>query len=128
VAGSDSETEGVWKWVAGPEIGQIFWMGGGSGVGGAPPPGAYANWENSVEPNDNGDEDAVSAFYAHDGGWNDFNGGNSIPYIVEYSLAPDVGPGPSGVPEPASWALMVLGAGFAGAALRSRRRITPAMA
>ena len=127
VAGSDREVEGVWRWIAGPEAGQIFWIGGGSGIGGAAPAGAYANWENSVEPNNNGDENAVSAFYAHDGGWNDFNGANQVAYVVEYSLAPP-GPGTTGVPEPASWALMILGFGGAGAALRKRRRVVIARA
>ena len=51
VAGSDREVEGVWRWIAGPEAGQIFWMGGGSGSGGAAPAGAYPNGANSVEPN-----------------------------------------------------------------------------
>lgn len=119
VAGSDRVTEGVWKWVAGPETGQTFWIGGGAGVGGVAPAGAYANWENSVEPNNNGDEYGVSAFYAGDGGWNDYNGANHVAYVVEYSLAPNGGTG--GVPEPAGWALMILGFGGVGAAIRSRR-------
>jgi len=122
VAGSDHDVEGVWKWVAGPEAGQVFWVGGGAGSGGAAPVGAYSNWENAVEPNNNGDEDAVSAFYAGDGGWNDFNGGNLVAYVVEYSLAP----GGGGVPEPAGWALMILGFGGVGAALRARNRLVSA--
>jgi hypothetical protein len=32
------------------------------------------------------------------------------------------GPAPAGVPEPASWALMLVGVGMAGAGLRNRRR------
>jgi len=41
-----------------------------------------------------------------------------------FSAAPYVGPGPSpgGVPEPATWAMMITGFGLAGAALRRRGR------
>ena len=38
------------------------------------------------------------------------------------SFSDGVGNGPSGVPEPASWALMLIGMGSAGASLRLRRR------
>ncbi|WNM19298.1 Ig-like domain-containing protein [Flavobacterium capsici] len=88
IGGSDAETEGVWKWVTGPENGTIFWNGLANG---STP--NYAFW-NTGEPNSAGDED-----YAHItavgvgilGSWNDLsnNGdtsGNYQPkgYIVEY--------------------------------------------
>ncbi|MDP3313786.1 T9SS type B sorting domain-containing protein [Lutibacter sp.] len=88
IGGSDAETEGVWKWVTGPETGTIFWNGG---IGGSTP--NFAFW-NSNEPNNLGDED-----YAHvtapgvgiRGSWNDLTNNGSTSgdyqpkgYIVEY--------------------------------------------
>jgi len=93
IGGTDAETEGVWKWATGPEIGTVFWNGGSSG---STP--NFAFW-NSGEPNQLGDED-----YAHitapgvgtPGSWNDLSitgdvgGGDYQPkgYIVEYGGTP----------------------------------------
>ena len=91
IGGSDAETEGVWKWVTGPEAGTTFWNGM---VNGSTP--NFAFW-NTGEPNSSGDED-----YAHitapgvgiPGSWNDLpNGGSGGPYvpmgyIVEYGGMP----------------------------------------
>ncbi|MBS7252590.1 Ig-like domain-containing protein [Flavobacterium branchiicola] len=80
IGGSDAETEGVWKWVTGPEAGTIM---------------NYTFW-NTGEPNQQGDED-----YAHitqpgigiRGSWNDLSNTGSLttndPYqpkgfVVEY--------------------------------------------
>ena len=80
IGGSDQETEGVWKWVTGPEVGTVM---------------SYTFW-NTGEPNQQGDED-----YAHitqpgvgiRGSWNDLSntgslnpGDNYQPkgYVVEY--------------------------------------------
>lgn len=94
IGGSDAETEGVWKWVTGPEAGTIFWNGNANG---STP--NFAFW-NTGEPNNQGDED-----YAHitqpgvgiRGSWNDLsNTGSTISgdnyqpkgYIVEYGGMP----------------------------------------
>lgn len=92
IGGSDAETEGVWKWVTGPEAGTIFWNGNANGT--TP---NFAFWNNS-EPNQLGDED-----YAHitspgigiAGSWNDLSNtgspsGDYQPkgYIVEYGGMP----------------------------------------
>lgn len=92
IGGSDVATEGVWKWVTGPEAGTTFWNGG---VNGTTP--NFAFW-NSNEPNNQGEED-----YAHvtapgvgqPGSWNDLSlvgasSGDYQPkgYIVEYGGMP----------------------------------------
>nr|WP_315195599.1 T9SS type B sorting domain-containing protein [uncultured Flavobacterium sp.] len=94
IGGSDTETEGTWKWMTGPEAGTIFWQGKGNG---STP--TYANWNSPNEPNDsNNNED-----YAHitdpsvgkPGTWNDLPEqgdppGNYHPkgYVVEYGGTP----------------------------------------
>ena len=103
-AGTDEATEGVWKWAAGPEAGQTFYIRGGPVVG-------YQHW-NPGEPNNNATENYLH-IKANAGDWNDIyptfaSGG----YVVEYS--------PSTVPEPAAWSLMIAGFGLIGAALRRR--------
>ncbi|WP_309613765.1 T9SS type B sorting domain-containing protein [Flavobacterium sp.] len=92
IGGSDEVTEGIWKWITGPEAGTIFWNGD---VNGSTP--NFAKWNNG-EPNNLGDED-----YAHitapglgiTGSWNDLSniGGASGDYqpkgyIVEYGGMP----------------------------------------
>ena len=107
-AGSDDGTEGVWSWRAGPETGQIFF-----GLGA--PVGAYTNW-NGGEPNNLNNEDYLHVNANAPRNWNDvtpnFVGAG---YVVEYSAA---------VPEPGAWAMMLLGFGGLGAALRARRTRT----
>ena len=92
IGGNDAETEGVWKWVTGPEAGTTFWNGN---VTGSTP--NYAFWNNS-EPNDFGSNED----YAHitapgvgiPGSWNDLpNGGGTgayqaMGYIVEFGGMP----------------------------------------
>ncbi|MFV8464565.1 T9SS type B sorting domain-containing protein [Flavobacterium sp. LB1P62] len=93
IGGSDAETEGVWKWVTGPESGTVFW----NGVANGSTPN-FAFWNAPNEPNNSGNED-----YAHitapgvgiAGSWNDLPdagrpSGNYQPkgYIVEYGGMP----------------------------------------
>lgn len=93
IGGSDVDTEGVWKWMTGPESGTVFWTGNFTGF-----TTTFAFW-NTSEPNDfQNNED-----YAHitaagvgiPGSWNDLPdagdvSGNYQPkgYIVEYGGMP----------------------------------------
>lgn len=89
IGGTDAGTEGVWKWVTGPEAGTVFWNGLANG---SSPNNEFSFWNNN-EPNDLNGED-----YAHitapgvgiPGSWNDLPimGGDGdyqpFGYIVEY--------------------------------------------
>ncbi|QOD59482.1 T9SS type B sorting domain-containing protein [Polaribacter haliotis] len=99
IGGSDEETEGVWKWVTGPEAGDIFWNGQ---VNGSSPQGQYAKWNRS-EPNDFRGNNTTGEDYAHitdpsigiRGAWNDLPnvGGTNLyvprGYVVEYGSLGD---------------------------------------
>ncbi len=92
IGGSDSQQEGVWKWMTGPEAGTVFW----NGVANGSSPN-FAFWNNSEPNNLNGEH------YAHitapgvgiPGSWNDLTNtgetsGDYQPkgYIVEFGGMP----------------------------------------
>lgn len=97
IGGSDAQTEGIWKWMTGPETGKTFWFGNFTGTTfGTDIP--FSFW-NTGEPNQLGDED-----YAHvtapgvgiTGSWNDLSNTGSTfgdyqpkGYIVEYGWPGD---------------------------------------
>ncbi len=107
--GSDAAVEGEWRWLDGPEAGQLFWTGGPGGTA-----SGYANW-NGGEPNNVGDEDVLQLNrFAPALTWNDWVDGASQNYIIEYSRGNVV------VPEPSSFVLA--GAAVVGFALLRRKR------
>jgi Ca2+-binding RTX toxin-like protein len=80
IGASDAKSEGVWKWMTGPEAGTVFWNGGINGSNG----GKYANWRQGGEPNDNGNEDYAEMLAgSFNGYWNDYYGPTGG-YFVEY--------------------------------------------
>jgi gliding motility-associated-like protein len=104
IGGSDAATEGVWKWVTGPEglanggTGTTFWNGLANGS--TTPPYNFASW-NTAEPNQyNGAQEDYAHITAPGvgilGSWNDLTNtgdpaGNYQPkgYIVEYGGMPN---------------------------------------
>ena len=92
LGGSDQQTEGVWRWVTGPENGMIFWNGNASG---SSPNFAY--WNNGEPNNANSGEN-----YAHitaaglgiPGSWNDLPDAGGVGdyapkgYVVEFGGMP----------------------------------------
>jgi uncharacterized protein (TIGR02145 family) len=81
LGGSDAASEGVWKWVCGPESGTQFWNGGinGSAVG-----GNFTYWH-SAQPDNSGGEHYLD-FWNGDH-WNDYPNtatGSIAGYVVEY--------------------------------------------
>lgn len=101
---SDEETEGRWKWMGGPEKGQVFWehtcvaappCGGVSGTDtyspGTPAIVTYDAWVPGTEPNNSypsyGEDHAVTNWLGVPGEWNDIYKEYPGPsgYVVEFS-------------------------------------------
>lgn len=83
IGASDRDTEGDWKWLAGPEAGTSFYSGRGD-QGGAALSGKFAGW-GSGEPNDSGNEDYAEIY--GDGRWNDSQDGERN-YVIEWGGMP----------------------------------------
>lgn len=82
IGASDSGSEGVWKWVTGPEAGTTFWNGAS---GGSAAPGQYASWGGG-EPNDSGSNEDCGEEYVASGTWNDLpcTGTTISGYVAEF--------------------------------------------
>lgn len=68
-----------WKWVGGPENGDVFFQGSN---GGTTPAGKYSSW-NPGEPNGIGGEGYLQV--TNTGLWNDLNGSSLLRYVIEYT-------------------------------------------
>ena len=85
LGGSDSGTEGVWQWKGGPENGQQFWQGKGTGAtpAGSAVGGFYTSWNGAGEPNDSGGNEDCLAVLTN-GLWNDYPCTRNATYVIEY--------------------------------------------
>ncbi len=104
IGASDAEVEGEWRWTAGPEAGELFWLGGVDGTA-----VTYANWIDEA-PNNNlsyGGQDYATTSST---GWNDAETRFVAAALVEFS-----------VPEPSTYGLLAIG-GAALAVVARRRR------
>jgi hypothetical protein len=128
IGASDAAVEGEWRWITGPETGELFWkldeilptfdvVGTSYGFEAWP---RRASGE-QVEPNDldvrspppnYGSENyaALTTFSTGRGSWNDLAGYWTIGYFIEYST----------VPEPSGFALLSLALAFAHGVIRRR--------
>lgn len=110
IGASDQGDEGHFTWRTGPEAGQAI---------------AFQAFAGGQPNNCCGGENYVHMNYHGAGTWNDLAGppieptGYNDGYFVEYSRIE--GGNIGGVPEPAAWALMLLGFVATGATLRRRR-------
>lgn len=90
IGATDEAVEDTWVWADGPEAGQEFWSGLGSGAGGTPTAGLYSNWADG-EPNQFGGGEDYAHMFAGVGNWNDYPHDSNVEgYLVEYEVA-DIG-------------------------------------
>ena len=78
---SDYVVEGDWRWVGGPEAGQLFWVGNPDG---AVQNEMYNNWGGG-EPNNSNNEDTVQMY--SNGIWNDAGDGDDF-WVIEWGGMP----------------------------------------
>jgi len=84
--GAQDETEGVWKWIGGPEKDTIFWEVSAAVPAGHSPYGVFVNWK-SGEPNNVEEEDC--AVVMANGHWNDAKCSTDIySVVVEFGSQP----------------------------------------
>jgi hypothetical protein len=130
IGASDSASQGAsetnWEWVVGPDTGLQFWQADppepATGREGVPIAGRFANW-GSAEPDNFNDEDAAalnlgatSLGGTANGQWGDTDLTTPLDgYIIERDLTP------TGVPEPSTAIMLLLGASLAAVRARGRR-------
>jgi hypothetical protein len=87
LGGSDTTTEGTWRWAGnGSEGGVTFWQGAGSGAGGSVQNSLFANWNGATQPDNSGGgvgEDFM-VMLTGAGLWNDVVGTGTNAYIIEW--------------------------------------------
>lgn len=89
LAGSDADTEGTWRWLAGPEAGEVFQAGSDSGMN-------YTHWMVG-EPNGGSAESYLEMYGSigtnwpgtgpedmREGYWNDAPPSSLFRFVVEY--------------------------------------------
>ena len=82
-----SEAEGNWYWVTGPEAGTPFFIGTGAN----PQVLTYANFSAGEPNNYNGAEDSTEMFASGGGHWNDLLASQfSLPSVIEYNGDPSL--------------------------------------
>lgn len=93
IGANDNQIERTWVW---DNSGINFWTG--AGHDGSPQDGRYSNWGGHAifgfEPDDFGSQDAGAIALdnwpvGNPGQWNDINGANTMPYVVEYNAVPE---------------------------------------
>ncbi len=84
IGATDAEVEDLWKWIDGPEAGELFWSGDASG---SAVNNMYENWAGD-EPNDAYNNEDYAHMYCregHPGDWNDYSNTSDVYYyIIEY--------------------------------------------